>query len=218
MTAVFTSCRRDAHGIATTRKSVRVCACFLSETWARGRAAALAPKTEVEFRPGYVYCAYTGLQLAEGVNLVRLVVRADPEYWKQTLLQVSHYDLSDARELLVHFEVRTEATFRKGVPMFEIFLLGNADIGVQKGAEQMATPGRTYKETRDIPTLPQDRPQPAAVVASAGGAKELRAWLSSEASSGQVVAPDAPMRLPTAEPPSEAVAEVDLTSFLDEPK
>lgn len=220
MTAVFTSCRADAHGITTTRKSIRVCASFITEHRARGRVQAVAPKTELEFRPQYIYCAYTGLRLADGVSLARLVVRPDPDMWKQASLQVKTFDLTESRELVVYFEMLDEMTFRKGVPLFEVFLLGNADIGVQKGTEQVNMPGRTYKEDRTIPTLPQDRPQPvAAPQAAAGGAKELRAWLSSDTTpSTRAVAPDAPMQLQTPEAPAAAVSEVDLTSFLDEPK
>lgn len=166
-----------------------------------GRVTALGAQTEVTFRPGIVYKAYTGLKAL----FQKLDIRASAEAWKAGGLEVLRVNIALPEreeegqagptalsgEIEVFFRVSAEFAFARKSPLFELWNPEGATVEPGERAPSAGVAYRTDGERRIVPKAPA---QPAATPEAPGGdpdaaaAKAARDWINSPDEQGHVVA------------------------------
>lgn len=165
-----------------------------------GRVMALGTQSEVTFRPGIIYKAYTGLK----TGLQKLDIRASAEAWKSGSLEVLRVNIAipEAKEgekapstmsgeLEVFFRVSAEFAFRRMTPLFEAWTPEGATVQAGERAPAAGVAFRTDGEKAIRPAhAPVAAPTPGNPGASEEAAAEQAAkdWLNSPDERGHVVA------------------------------
>lgn len=174
-----------------------------------GRVVVLYARTELSFRPGVIYKAFTGIALPDVPNSASLLARATAAAWKHGLIVHRVEFEGDLNELVVYFTVTEGFEFYRTQPLVEVapilaheprFVVGvDRDgqidtakapaIEVIKGPE--APPPGPQKSQEEGLKLAEPRKKGEAAPADdpeASDAAKVRNWLNEPDEKGKIVA------------------------------